>query len=65
MTPGQRHRGEETAILEQRQVLYEVAKARRLERWSGSTRNCKPEEIVYLNPGKLMKKEVDLKQKAA
>jgi len=65
VTPGQRHRGEETAILEQRHVLYEVAKAQRPERWSGPTRNWEPEEIVYLNPGKPMKKEVDLQQKAA
>ncbi len=65
VTPGQRHRGEETAILEQRHVLYEAAKAQRPERWSGQTRNWEPEETVYLNPGKPMKKEVDLKQKAA
>ena len=65
VTPGQRHRGEETAILEQRHVLYEVAKAQRPERWSGPTRNWEPEDTVYLNPGKPMKKEVDLKQKAA
>jgi transposase InsO family protein len=65
VTPGQRHRGEETAILEQRHVLYEAAKAQRPERWSGPTRNWELEEIVYLNPGKPMKKEVDFKQKAA
>jgi putative transposase len=65
VTPGQRHRGEETAILEQRHVLYEAAKAQRPERWSGPTRNWEPEDTVYLNPGKPMKKEVDLKQKAA
>ena len=65
VTPGQRHRGEETAILEQRHVLYEAAKAQRPERWSGPTRNWEPEKTVYLNPGKPMKKEVDLQQKAA
>jgi transposase InsO family protein len=65
VTPGQRHRGEDIAILEQRHVLYEAAKAQRPERWSGPTRNWELEEIVYLNPGKPMKKEVDLKQKAA
>lgn len=65
VTPAQRHRGEEGAILEKRHALYEAARAQRPERWSGSTRNWKPEKIVFLNPGKPMKKEGDPKQKAA
>jgi transposase InsO family protein len=65
VTPGQRHRGEDVALLEQRHRLYEAAKTARPERWSGSTRNWKPEDTVYLNPGKPTKKEVDHKQKAA
>jgi putative transposase len=65
VTPAQRHRGEDDAILQQRHALYEAAKARRPERWSGPSRNWEPEKIVYLNPGKPMKKEGDLKQKAA
>ena len=65
VTPGQRHRGEDIAVLEQRHALYEAAKVGHPERWSGSTRNWEPEGTVYLNPGKPMKTEVDLKQKAA
>lgn len=65
VTPAQRHRGEDTVILQQRHALYEAAKARRPERWSGPTRNWAPEKIVYLNPGKPTKEEADLKQKAA
>ncbi len=65
VAPDQRHRGEDIAILEQRHALYEAAKAQHPERWSGSTRNWRPDEIVYLNPGKPTKKEVDLKQKIA
>ena len=65
VTPGQRHRGEDIAVLEQRQALYEAAKLQHPERWSGPTRNWEPDETVYLNPGKPMKKEVELKQKAA
>ena len=65
VTPAQRHCGEDGVILEQRHALYEVAKARRPERWSGPSRNWEPEKIVYLNPGKPIKKEGDLKQKAA
>ncbi len=63
VTPGQRHRGEDIDILARRHVLYEVTKARHPERWSGSTRNWKPEDIVNLNPGKPLKMEVDFKQK--
>jgi transposase InsO family protein len=65
VTPGQRHRGEDGAILEQRHALYQAARAENPERWSGSTRNWEPETVVYLNPGKPMKKERHLKQKAA
>ena len=65
VTPAQRHRGEDGLILEQRHALYQAAKAERPERWSGPTRNWEAEQIVYLNPGKPMKTEGDLKQKAA
>ncbi len=65
VTPAQRHCGEDGAILEQRHALYESAKARHPERWSGPSRNWELEKTVYLNPGKPMKKEGDLKQKAA
>ena len=65
VTPGQRHRGEDIAILEQRHQLYEDAKAGLPGRWSRKTRNWTPVEAVYLNPGKPAKKEVELKQNAA
>lgn len=65
VTPGQRHRGEDLALLEQRDALYQAAKARHPERWSGTTRNWQPEQTVYLNPGKSAKKEDSLKQHAA
>ena len=62
VTPGQRHRGEDIALLEQRKQLYEAAKSQYPDRWSGKTRNWKPAKTVYLNPGKPAKKEVELKQ---
>jgi transposase InsO family protein len=65
VTPGQRHRGEDVAILEQRSRLYEVTRAQRPERWSSSTRNWEHEGVVFLNPNKLTEKEVHLKEKAA
>lgn len=50
VTPGQRHRGEERALLDQRVALY--AKARRVtpQRWSRVPRNWQLEDAVYLNP---------------
>jgi transposase InsO family protein len=52
VTPGQRHRGEDTALLEKRQGLYETAKAKNPQRWSGKTRNWEPVHEVWLNPPK-------------
>jgi transposase InsO family protein len=65
VTPGQRHRGEDIAILEQRNTLYEAAKALRPERWSGPSRNWEHEGIVYLNPNKSTQKETKPKDQAA
>jgi hypothetical protein len=65
VTPGQRHRGEDIAILEQRNTLYEAAKALRPERWSGPPRNWEHEGIVYLNPNKSTQKETKPKDQAA
>lgn len=52
VTPAQRHAGLDAALLRQRTVVYEAAKARHPERWSGSTRNWQPVTIVHLNPEK-------------
>lgn len=50
VTPGARHRGEDKAILEQRERVYLAAKARRPERWSGKTRDWRQATAVALNP---------------
>jgi transposase InsO family protein len=65
VTPNQRHCAQDSVILKQRNALYEAAKEQRPDRWSGSTRNWKPEKIVYLNPNKSTKKEVQCTNKAA
>lgn len=52
VTPNQRHSGEESGLLERREILYEAARQRHPERWSGTTRNWKPVEEVWLNPPK-------------
>lgn len=50
VTPNQRHRGEDDAILAKRKAVYEAAKARQPARWSGAIRNWDKVEVVYLNP---------------
>ena len=52
VTPQQRHSGEEQQILASRQALYEEARQRMPERWSGDIRNWNPVEAVWLNPPK-------------
>jgi putative transposase len=61
VTPAQRHRGEDKAILKQRNALYENAKQQRPERWSGNTRNWEPVGAVNLNPER---EEMPLKRAA-
>lgn len=55
VTPAQRHKGEDKAILEKRKALYEAAKQAHPNRWSGETRNCNPITIVHLNPNQQTK----------
>lgn len=52
VTPGQRHRGEDTAILERRKQLYEKQRKQQPERWSGTARDWNMIEEVRLNPGR-------------
>jgi transposase InsO family protein len=49
VTPSQRHNGEDTDILTNRQRAYQKMKQRRKERWSGSTRNWEPITKVWLD----------------
>ena len=50
VTPQQRHSGQDRLILAQRQAVYEQARARHPERWSGPIRNWEPMTEVWLNP---------------
>jgi transposase InsO family protein len=52
VTPVQRHQGVDVQMLKQRKQVYEAAKARYPERWSGSTRNWEHQSVVYLNPSR-------------
>jgi putative transposase len=50
VTPNDRHAGQDVEILAQRRAVYEQAKRRHPERWSGATRNWSRVEVVELNP---------------
>jgi hypothetical protein len=49
VTPDARHQQLDAAQLQRRRALYEVARKRHPERWSGSTRRWAREEEVSLN----------------
>ena len=53
VTPAERHRGADKAILEKRHAVYEAAREMRPERWSGKTRNWDPVGAVMLNPDRV------------
>jgi transposase InsO family protein len=50
VTPAARHSGEELVILVKRTAVYEAAKQRNPQRWSGDIRNWTPVGTVWLNP---------------
>lgn len=50
VTPAERHRGLDRQVLARRHALYEQAKEKKPERWSGRTRNWEPIDTVLLNP---------------
>ncbi|MCP4995859.1 MAG: transposase [Gammaproteobacteria bacterium] len=65
VTPAARHSGMEEEILGQRKAVYEAAKRRNPERWSGATRNWTPVAEVWLNPDNSDKSERKIVEKAA
>lgn len=51
MTPAQRHKKQDVALLEKRKGVYEQAKSAHPERWADrATRNWSPIGPVSLNP---------------
>lgn len=50
VTPVHRHQGAEAPILQSRRAVYEQARQRRPERWSGECRSWTLPRSVYLNP---------------
>ena len=59
VTPAQRHRGEAPELLQHRVAVYEAARKRQPQRWSGKIRNWTLPDAVWLNP----EREVDSGQK--
>ena len=49
VTPSERHQKKDVMILNKRHQVYQQAKQRRQDRWSGSTRNWEPVTEVWLN----------------
>jgi|GEM_PF-5487722 len=64
-TPEERHRGEDKAILAARKALYEQAKQRHPERWSGNIRNWEPVGEVWLNPNNGETPQAEIRDLAA
>lgn len=52
VTPSERHRGEDKALLAKRDEVYQAAKTAHPSRWSGQTRNWQPIGDVMLNPAR-------------
>ena len=62
VTPEQRHAGQDTVLLAKRVEVYEAAKAKHPQRWSGSTRNWEPVRVVHLNPDQQTKLKTEENQ---
>lgn len=50
VTPAQRHEGLDEKLLNNRKAVYETARTRNPQRWSGTTRNWQRIQAVHLNP---------------
>jgi transposase InsO family protein len=62
VTPAQRHAGLDRTLLEQRQTVYETARARHPQRWRGPIRNWEKIQVVHLNPNQTAAKVNDPKE---
>ena len=62
VTPAQRHAGLDGALLRKRAEVYEAAKARRPERWSGDARSWEPVTTVHLDPEKSVTEAVNKRE---
>ena len=63
VSPAERHARKDIEILKRRKKVYEKARQKHPERWSGKIRNFEPVKKVLLNPEKPKGKEVKNKEK--
>ncbi|MEX2353029.1 MAG: IS3 family transposase, partial [Gammaproteobacteria bacterium] len=59
VTPAQRHRGEDKAILAKRDAVYAAARKANPRRWATITRNWRHIENVALNPDQATRENLD------
>jgi len=52
VTPSERHKGVDDAILRNREKVLQEHRRKKPSRWSGEIRNCQPIGAVHLNPEK-------------
>lgn len=64
VTPNDRHYGREAQVLTKRHRVYQEAKQRTPNRWSGQTRNWNPVHLVMLNPEQSGDTNIHLKKAA-
>jgi putative transposase len=65
VTPDDRHSGREVAKLNKRKEVYELARQKTPHRWTGTTRNWDPIELVRLNPERKRTSKEVLRSEAA
>lgn len=65
VTPTQRHAGLDRALLEQRALVYELARQQNPQRWSKQARQWAHVDVVHLNPDTPQIKEPQHTQKSA
>ncbi len=53
LTPAQRHDGRGATVLERRKQVYEAAKERHPERWTGTARDWNLKDEVWLKPERI------------
>ena len=58
-TPELRHNGGHAEVLRNRSSVYEEARRKNPERWSGHTRHWEPIQVVRLNPGPDVPAEIE------
>lgn len=64
VTPDDRHKGKDVEILANRHRVYQKARLKNPERWSGRTRNWKPVKQVVLKKYKRLKANEDTRKAA-